>query len=156
MDNPLKILPLIWRARRPSHIVDMPVLRNGFWLSKNYAGLTFFGHIITGSEKHAKMFAEKDNRMRNHEMIHLRQAQSTHNSWLLFYMLYGWYYLLALPQNRKMKNAAYWLNPFEMEAYRHDHDLHYLDNNEATEWREYARMSPRQRREKYGFSNYAQ
>lgn len=153
MENPLKIFPIIWRARRPSRVADMPVVISKFWMPRNYAGLTFFGTILTGSNEYVKAFSQKSSTMRNHEMIHLRQAQSTHNSWLLFYLRYGWYYLLALPQNRKMKNAAYWLNPFELEAYRHDHDLHYLDHNEATEWRKYASMSPRQRREKFGFSN---
>ena len=78
-------------------------------------------------------------------MIHLRQAQSTHDSWLLFYLLYSWYSIKLLPQNRKTKNAIYWLNPFEMEAYDHQDDLHYLDNNDATEWRQYARMKPSER-----------
>lgn len=152
MDNPLKIIPVIWRARRPSRIDSMPVMVSKFWMPRNYAGMTFFGTILTGSKHHVKAFEQKGHTMRNHEMIHLRQAQSTHNSWLLFYLLYGWYSLLALPQNRKMKNAAYWLNPFEMEAYRHESDLHYLEHNEATEWRKYARMSPEERRKKFATS----
>ena len=43
--------------------------------------------------------------------------------------------------NRKMKHAAYLLNPFEIEAYAHMHDLDYLAKGEATEWRRYAKMS---------------
>ena len=41
-----------------------------------------------------------------------------------------------------MKHGAYLLNPFEMEAYRHMNDLHYLDHCEggAQEWRRYAKM----------------
>lgn len=150
MDNPLKILPLIWHARRPSRTDDMPALRNNFWMRGTYAGLTFFGTIIAPNDADVKAFSKKGSRMKNHEMIHLRQAQSTHDSWLLFYLLYGWYYLRALPQNLKMPNAAYRLNPFELEAYAHEHDLHYLEHHEATEWRHYARMSPRERLIKYG------
>ena len=152
MDNPLTILPLIWHARRPSRISDMPIVRNSLLLRKGYAGLTFFGNILAPSDDEARGFERKGSHMKNHEMIHLRQAQSTHDSWLLFYLLYGWYYLRALPQNLKMRNAAYLLNPFELEAYAHEHDLDYLEHNEATEWRQYARMSPRERRLKYGHS----
>ena len=148
MDNPLKILSAIRHARRPSRLSDMPTLRNSFWLRKGYAGLTFFGTIIAPSDDDVRAFERKGSTMKNHEMIHLRQAQSTHDSWLLFYLLYGWYYLTALPQNLKMRNAAYRLNPFELEAYAHQDELDYLSRHEATEWRQWARFSPRQRREK--------
>ena len=78
-------------------------------------------------------------------MIHLRQAQSCGDSWLRFYLLYLWYWLRALPANRKMKHGAYLLNPFEMEAYRHMNDLHYLAKGEANEWRKFAKMSIKER-----------
>jgi len=128
----------------------MPVLRNTFWLRKGYAALTFFGTVITGSDEDTALYQRRDSVMRNHEKIHLLQARSTHNSWLLFYLLYGWHYVRALPQNRRMKNAAYLLNPFELEAYRHERDLDYTLQEEATEWREYARMSPMERLERFG------
>ena len=57
------------------------------------------------------------------------------------------YSIKLLPQSRKIRNAIYWLNPFEMEAYDHQDDLHYLEKNDATEWRQYARMKPSERME---------
>jgi hypothetical protein len=83
--------------------------------------------------------------MKNHEMIHLRQAQSCGDSWFRFYLLYIWYWLRALPANRKMKHGAYLLNPFEIEAYRHMNNLDYLANGEANEWRKFAKMSIKER-----------
>ena len=148
MDNPFCILSIFWHLRRPSLINKMPVIRNSFWLRKGYAALTFFGTVIASTQEDAEEFEDKKSTLRNHEMIHLRQAQSTHDSWLLFYLLYGWYSLLALPYCRKMKNAVYWLNPFEIEAYLHEDDLHYLDSHDATEWRQYAHMKPSERIEK--------
>ena len=50
-------------------------------------------------------------------MIHLYQARACHDSWLLFYLRYGWYWLMALRYRRHLENAGYRLNPFEMEAY---------------------------------------
>ena len=153
-----QIVPMMWRPKRPSRIVDMPAVVNTFWLRKGYEGLTFFGHILAPSQQEADRFNEgtasgdrMSAAMKNHEMIHLRQAQACHDSWLCFYLLYIWYWLKGLPMNRKMKHAAYLLNPFEMEAYGRMYDLSYLKRCEdgAQEWRVYAKMSMKQRLEIY-------
>lgn len=152
-----QIVPMMWRPQRPSRIVDMPAVVNTFWLRKGYEGLTFFGHILTPSQQEADRFNASVSgdrmsaAMKNHEMIHLRQAQACHDSWLCFYLLYIWYWLKGLPMKRKMKHAAYLLNPFEMEAYGRMYDLSYLKRCEhgAQEWRTYARMSPKQRLQIY-------
>ena len=141
----LRVIPIMWRAVRPSKIVDMPAVVNTFWLRKGYEGLTFFGHILAPTQELADRFnGSADRALKNHEMIHLRQAQSCGDSWLRFYLLYIWYWLKGLRMNRKMKHAAYLLNPFEMEAYSRMDDLDYL-KGPATEWRRYAKMSLRER-----------
>ena len=139
-----RVVPMMWRAVRPSKVVDMPAVVNSFWMRKGFEGLTFFGQILTPSEETARLFKVSP-AMKNHEMIHLRQAQSCGDSWLRFYLLYIWYWLRALPANRQMKHGAYLLNPFEMEAYRHMNNLNYLTNNEANEWRKFAKMKLRDR-----------
>lgn len=152
MKNPFRILKFLAGVRRPSRIADMPVVCDGFWLRKGYTALTFFGTIVAASEGDVAAMSHKGSNIKRHEMIHLRQAQSTHNSWLLFYLHYLWYYLLALPQNRYMRNAAYRLNPFELEAYQNEHDPHYLEQcheKGATQWREFARMTPAERRRRF-------
>ena len=113
----LQIVPIMWRAVRPSRVTDMPAVKNTFWLRKGYEGLTFFGTMACG------------------------------DSWLRFYLLYIWYWLKGLRMNRRMPHAAYLLNPFEMEAYSRMYDLHYLDRCEggAQEWRRYAKMSLEER-----------
>ncbi|MBR5038009.1 MAG: hypothetical protein IKX65_04725, partial [Prevotella sp.] len=92
-----QIVPIMWRSVRPSRIVDMPAVVNTFWLRKGYEGLTFFGHILTPTPQEALRFNSGTDKMsaamKNHEMIHLRQAQACHDSWLLFYLLYIWYWL---------------------------------------------------------------
>ena len=157
-----QIVPMIWRAVRPSRIVDMPAVVNTFWLKKGYEGLTFFGYILTPTQQEADRFnaGESGDRlsaaMKNLEMIHLRQAQACHDSWICFYFLYTWYWLrIACLGDRRIKrsirHAAYLLNPFEMEAYGRMYDLSYLKRCEggAHEWRTYARMSLNQRLELY-------
>ena len=145
----LRVIPIMWRAVRPSKVVDMPAVVNTFWLRKGYEGLTFFGQILAPTQELADRFnGSADRALKNHEMIHLRQAQSCGDSWLRFYLLYIWYWLKGLRMNRKMKHAAYLLNPFEMEAYARMNDLDYL-KGPATEWRRYAKMPLKERLKLY-------
>ncbi len=150
MRNPFKIIWLMFRFRNPSRVVEMKAIRESFWLRKNYSAMTFFGYILVHSQEEADTINAHTNNSSNlkrHETIHLRQAQSLHNSWFCFYTLYIWYCLRALPMNRHMRNAAYRLNPFEMEAYEHMYEEDYLDkcSDGANGWRVYARMKPRER-----------
>ena len=105
--------------------------------AKNYDGEYL---ILNMTDYHLN---KKYDALKNHEMIHLRQAQDTGNSWYRFYWLYLWYSFMALWYIRKHRRAAYYLNPFEMEAYCHMYDLHYLESTggKATEWRKFAKMS---------------
>ncbi len=148
-----RVIPIMWKSVRPSRVADMPAVVNTFWLRKGYEGLTFFGHILTPTQADADRFNSGYNALKNHEMIHLRQAQSCGDSWLRFYILYLWYWLrLKLHKevrNCGVKNAAYLLNPFEIEAYRHMHEMDYLANGEATEWRKYAKMPVEERQKLY-------
>ena len=130
----LQIVPIMWHAVRPSKVVDMPAVVN-----------SFFGKILTPTQAEADRMNNGFSTLKNHEMIHLRQAQSCGDSWIRFYLLYIWYWLRALPANRKMKHGAYLINPFEIEAYRHMNNLSYLANGEATEWRKFAKMSIKER-----------
>ena len=145
----LRVIPIMWRAVRPSKVADMPAVVNTFWLRKGYEGLTFFGQILAPTQELADRFnGSADRALKNHEMIHLRQAQSCGDSWIRFYLLYIWYWLKGLRMNRKMKHAAYLLNPFEMEAYARMNDLDYL-KGPATEWRRYAKMPLKERLKLY-------
>lgn len=142
MANLLSIIPLIYRAKRPSRMSDMCAVSIPFWIKKGYEGMTFFGYIITHSKEEADRFNERWDAMKNHEMIHLYQARSTHDSWWCFYWKYVVYWLKACRYRKHLRNAGYLLNPFEMEAYEHMYDLDYLrDNEQATGWKEYARLS---------------
>ena len=147
MANLFSIIPIIFRAHRPSKTGDMLAVNIPFWIRKGYEGMTFFGHIITHSKEEANHFNQHWDAMKNHEMIHLYQARSTHDSWLCFYWKYIVYWLKACRYRKHLRNAGYLLNPFEMEAYGHMYDLHYLDDKEngTTEWRRYVSMSLEER-----------
>ena len=141
------LLRLVWRARRPSLVQDMPALPGGFWMRRGYTAMTFFGTIITKNAKEAETINTRLTALKNHEMIHLRQAQSVGDSWWRFYRLYLRYWWQGWRQRRHYPNAAYRLNPFEMEAYEHMHNLDYLNQcrDGATGWKRYARMTVEER-----------
>ena len=144
----MNLLRLLFRSPRPASVSDMPAEVSRLWRRKGFTAMTVFGHIFTSEQAMADHLNSKFSTLKNHEMIHLRQAQSTRNSWFRFYALYFWYSLRALRYFRKVKNAVYYLNPFEIEAYSHQHDLHYLDHcgeQGAREWRRFARMKLRER-----------
>ena len=109
----MNILMMMLRAPRPSCQDDMRAVAMPRWIRRGYDGLTFFGYIITPDEQEAEAFNGRFGSMKNHEMIHLYQARACHDSWLLFYVRYGWYWLRALPASRRLRNAGYQLNPFE-------------------------------------------
>ncbi len=176
MAHALHIFKLMLTARRPSQVLDMHAVSIPFWLHEGYDALTFFGHIVTNSEKEAERYNSLKPQTSNlrsalplatagtqeiqtstwyhpvkfHETIHLRQAQSTHDSWLCFYWKYMLFWFQARRANRILPNAGYLLNPFEMEAYANMYNPRYLDRfaeeeGAATGWREYAKMTLAQR-----------
>ena len=70
----------------------------------------------------------------NHETIHIRQQLE-----LLvigFYLLYAAYYLIGLAKY-KDKQRAYFMIPFEQEAYTNDQNLDYLKTRKAYSWRRF-------------------
>ena len=150
MTNPFRIIPLLWQSTRPSHTFNLPAVAIPFWIRKGYDGMTFFGHIITHTHEEADTFNRHWDSMKNHEMIHLYQARSTHDSWLCFYGRYFIFWLNARRYRRHLKNAGYLLNPFEMEAYAHMDELDYLKpGGKAVEWKRYAAMTLEERLKAY-------
>lgn len=147
MNHPFRILPIIFRARRPSSTADMPAVADAFWLKRGYTAMTFFGKIITHTQQEAEALNKGMNALKRHELIHLRQAQSCGDSWLRFYWKYLGYWLKGCRMRRKLPNAGYLLNPFEMEAYAHMYDADYLDScvQGAEEWRHYAGLTLEER-----------
>ena len=153
MKNPFSIVRLIVRHRRPSRLQRMTAVADGFWLGEGYAALTFFGYIVTKTQREADKVNSTYTTLNNHEDIHLRQAQACHDSWVLFYLRYTWYWLKAVLTPGISAHEAYRLNPFEMEAYLNDHDMDYprrcSSQGGAQQWRRFAKMTLSERRHCY-------
>ena len=77
---------------------------------------------------------EMDEVTLNHEKIHLAQQKEL---WILgFYLLYIYYWLRSRVAGMNSE-AAYFLNPFEIEAHEHEAERFYLITRRRFAWRKY-------------------
>jgi hypothetical protein len=63
----------------------------------------------------------------NHEKIHLKQQKELFI--IFFYLKYIYYHF----------KYGYYKNPFEVEAYKYEHDLNYLNIRKKKKWKKYTR-----------------
>ena len=77
---------------------------------------------------------EMDDVVLNHETIHIQQQKEL--LIIPFYILYVFYYLVGFIKYRD-KQQAYYMIPFEQEAYQNDANLNYLENRERFAWRRF-------------------
>ena len=78
---------------------------------------------------------ELSNKTKRHETIHFQQQLE-----MLFigqWILYGLFWLIGMIKYRGDGKKAYYRNPFEQEAYDHDHDESYLESRKRFSWRHY-------------------
>ena len=88
--------------------------------------ITIFPFIISREEMTPEVL--------NHEMIHLHQQREL--LILPFYILYVFYYFKGLMAH-KDKHNAYFMIPFEQEAYQNENNLDYLKTRKRFAWRRF-------------------
>ena len=134
---------------KPSTIDKMKVVFNNLLPFPGYFAITLFGKIYiresSRSSWERQLKTGDANITMNHETIHLRQAQSMFDSWIMYYIRYIYEYL----KNQPWKNGnsfAYYMIPFEMEAYQNEINLSYLDGNKPTTgWKKFAKFNLKKR-----------
>lgn len=100
-----------------------------------YSAITLFGTVYTKkTEEEIDWYLTTDNGKKwlNHERIHCEQKKATHNSWIVFYILYLWYFFKMWPFYTTTWKLAYATIPFEMEAKQNENDMKY-----TSKWKEY-------------------
>jgi hypothetical protein len=92
---------------------------------RNYTGFSFFIFIwISKLEKNQQ-------RLILHEKIHFRQQLEL--LFIFHWLMYGTFYLISRLKGQR-HYIAYRFNPFEIEAYQHDSDEHYLSRRKPFAW----------------------
>lgn len=103
----------------------MIIVKSKFMVG-NYAGRTIWPFIFIHPD-----YAENNERLINHEKIHIRQQ--TEMLVLPFYIAYAISYLIQLAKYRN-HDSAYYNIIFEREAYNNDDDLNYLEKRKFWAW----------------------
>lgn len=137
--------------KKPKQIVDIEIKWNDLLPLPGYFAMTFFGKMwIKNSDKSKWERYVKNGQadiITNHEMIHVKQAVSTDNSWWKFYWKYICQWLKNNPLFKGFK-FAYKMNPFEMEAYANENDLFYNSKHStgAIRWKKYMELTVKERK----------
>lgn len=130
---------------KPSNIEGIKVVFNLLLPIGHYFAMTFFGYMFIKKKSRDlwnwKIKTGQAKIDMNHEMIHVKQAQSTGDSWLRFYLEYIFQWLRNNPFLGL--KFAYRMNPFEMEAYAKQTDLYYVKDNPqgCVMWRMFKKLS---------------
>lgn len=104
-------------------------------LPKNFIAITLFGHVFFNiSKKELEEYLKSPSGAItiNHERIHIMQAKSFKTKYFGFYILYLAYWIRNLFTYGFGINA-YYMIPFEQEAYSYEKDFNYNKTN----WKEY-------------------
>ena len=132
--------------KKPKNTTKIIAKINKFLCPSGFSAITLFGVIYVRSEASLAKINKTDgidSLLENHEMIHVKQAVSTHNSWFLFYLLYIWQWLVNLPMIFINKYAPYKFIPFELEAYANEANVGYQKEivDGANLWREFNKLT---------------
>lgn len=108
---------------------------NGF----NVIGITLPLIVLLDKNEPEKRGKEKEKfkKLVNHESIHIYQQMELFV--VIFYILYGLFYFINLIKFRN-HYEAYIHIPFEVEAYKNDQNLTYLENRKLFSWVKYITM----------------
>ena len=132
--------------KRPKNTTKIIAKINKFLCPSGFSAITLFGIIYVRNEASLAKINKTDgidSLFENHEMIHVKQAVSTHNSWFLFYLLYIWQWLMNLPMIFINKYAPYKFIPFELEAYANEANVGYQKEivDGANLWRDFTKLT---------------
>lgn len=134
---------------KPSKIKTLRA-KKAWLLPSNFTALTWKGIAYCKREKDVKSINETskiNSRLKSHETIHIRQAQSTKDSWLLFYIRYVWEWICNLPLIFIDVYAPYKFMPMEIEAYLNQDNWDYCTYNATYQWKEFEKLTLKKKRE---------
>lgn len=134
--------------KKPSNIKKVSG-KKGWFILPNFSAITLFGVVYCKTREKADEINKTENidsQLESHETIHVRQAESTHDSWFIFYFKYIFQWIHNLPLIFVNVYAPYKFMPFELEAYSHQDDWGYCIGK-CENWKKYKKLTLKQRRE---------
>ena len=151
---------------KPSKI-NVLKAKKALFLFPGYRALTWKG-IAYCKNKYDIQLINFENRIssdfESHEMSHVKQAESTKDSWFCFYSLYLWYWIINWPLFLIGKYMPYYFIPFELEAMAHETNHDYPAHGAVYEWKKFKKLTFKEKWKlakdydngiiKEGFKNY--
>ena len=134
--------------KKPSEIKAVKA-KKAWFLPSSIVAITLFGTIYCHSKRRVDEINKTDgidSQLESHETIHVRQAESTSDSWIAFYLKYIWQWIKNLPLLFVNVSAPYKFMPFELEAYRYQDEWDYC-LGKCEKWKEYNKLTLKQKRE---------
>jgi hypothetical protein len=134
---------------KPSKIKSIKA-KISWLLPSRINALTWKGVVYCTNEKNVKLINKTDkidSQLKLHETIHLRQAQSTKDSWFLFYIRYVWEWICNIPLISINLYAPYKFMPMELEAYLNQDTWGYCEYEATYQWKEFEKLTLKKKRE---------
>ena len=134
--------------KKPSNIKCVSA-KKAWFLPSNFSAITLFGVVYCASKVRADEINKTDNidsQLESHETIHVRQAESTNDSWAQYYLKYVWQWILNFPLIFINIYAPYKFIAFELEAYANQDNWDYC-LGKCEKWKKYNKLTIKQKRE---------
>ena len=122
--------------------------RKDLFLFSGFSALTWKGYAYCRTQKDADKINNTDkidSKIESHETIHIRQAESMHDSWFRFYLRYVWEYICNLPMIFLNVYAPYMFMPIEMEAYLNQDNWDYCMHGAVYQWKDFEKLGFKKR-----------
>ena len=132
---------------KPSKI-NVLKAKKAFFLFSGFRALTWKGVVYCKRESDVALINSNDKittDFESHEMIHVKQAESTNDSWFKFYFLYVWYWILNFPLFIQGIMMPYYFIPFELEAYNNEINWGYSSNGAVYQWKDFNSLTLKQK-----------
>lgn len=127
---------------KPSKIKTLKAKKAWFLLS-HFQAITWKGIAYCHSKTKVDDINASDkidSQLKSHETIHIRQAESTHDSWFRFYIRYIWEQILNFPLIFINIYAPYKFTPMEIEAYLNQDNWDYCKHGATYQWKEFEKI----------------
>ena len=132
---------------KPSKITKITAKKAWFMQILPFVGLTWCGVVYVKNALYEWQINQSDgidSVFENHELYHVRQAESTDDSWFKFYLLYLLQWIQNLPLMFINLYAPYKFMPFEMEAFRYERHKQ-APSGKSERWKEMKKISLKER-----------
>ena len=109
-----------------------------------FAAITLFGVVYCRKKTTVDIINKTDkidSVIKCHETIHVRQAESTSNSWTKFYLMYIWQWICNLPIIIYGLMMPYYFIEFEFEAYCNEDKFDYPNRGAACQWKDFKKLT---------------